>query len=474
MSAPRSSRRPGRPGGPSRADRLTPRRRSVLVGAGTLCLGLGISGAVLGLGAGPARADAAAPGSALGGYSLMATADGVQFTQDSPTAQSHPQLEGEVPLSEAMLQPGPQGYGLATVAWPGSLVGNGGSTLGLLGAPIPPSLGSSFNDPVRAEVRSGTGPPSVTNSPTPGVSMTASIHGVTVTSESSLAGTTGPAPDTSLGSTVSNATSRLTGASTVEARSSSRVQDIDIGGVIRISSLVSAADARSDASSGHGSGSTTFSGVTVAGFPATIDQTGLHVGPAGTPLGATASQAADQALAGAGMKVFVVQPQLQVQGADVTYTAESLLVYWAPPNSQGNTFTASLGGATASAGASPGFGTGSVLPGATAGGPAASPGATGTAGAGLGAGSAPGLSSGLSSGTSGAAPGAPASGRSGGAGALSTLAADPLAHPLGPGVSWAWVALALLGAGAVALGLFRLPAELLRLTTTACPLGESP
>ena len=452
--------------------RFTPRRRRALVATGSLFLGVGISGAVLGLGAGPARADAAAPGSGLGGFSLMASADGAQFTQDSPTAQSHPQLEGEVPLSEAMLQPGPQGYGLATVAWPGSLVGNGGSTLGLLGAPIPPSLGSSLNDPVRAEVRSGTGPASVTDDPGPGVSMAASIQGVTVTSRAAMAGSTGPAPGSSLGSTEATSAARLTGASTVEAQSSGRVQDIDIGGVIRISSVVSSADARSDGSTGHGSGATTFSGVTVAGFPATVDQSGLHVGPASTPLGATVSQAADQALAAAGMKVFVVQPQLQLQGADVTYTAESLLVYWAPPNSQGNTFTVSIGGATASAGASPGFGSGTG-PSATTGAAGPAPSGTGATGpgAGLGAGSASGLSSG---GLSSGAPSAAGPAGAGGGPALSSLTADPLAQPIGPGVSWAWVALALLGAGAVALGLFRLPAGLLRMTTTACPLGESP
>ena len=453
------------------------RVKQVLLLAGATCLGTGVAGTALGLAAGPAHADTGAPGSALGSYSLMAEAPGAQMTQDSPTASSHPQLEGEVPQSVALLQPGPLGYALSTVAWPGSLAGNGGSTLQLLGAPLPPSVSGQLNDPVRAEARTGTAPSSVTNSPMPGVTMSASVQGANVAAHAEMGSASGPAPGTSMGSTRTTSTAKLTGASSAVAEATSAVQNIDIGGVIKIASVVSTAKGSTDGSKGHGSGSTTFSGVTVAGFPATIDQSGLHVGPGSAPVGALASQAADQALQAMGMKVYVVQPELQAQGANVSYTAQSLLVYWAPPNSQGNTFTYTVGGASVTAGASPGLGGGTsnlVIGGGTgdtgtpvAGGSAPAGGDLGSAGLG---GTALGSSgTGSTSGASGSA--GPSAG--GFAPVTTTLTANPLAGVLGSGVSWGWLVLALIGAAVIAAGIVGLPDRILSVPTTTCPLGET-
>src|SRR5438445_7018834 len=146
------------------------RRRAWIacLSSGLLCLAA--AGVGLGIGAGPARADDG-PGSGFGSFSLLATAPGTQWTYDFPTANGHPQFEAEVPHSVAQLQSGPQGYGLATLAWPGALAGNAGTTSQLVNLPVPPDYAGNLNDPVRAEARTGTGPPTVTNNPYPGLVM---------------------------------------------------------------------------------------------------------------------------------------------------------------------------------------------------------------------------------------------------------------------------------------------------------------
>src|SRR5438105_6821190 len=97
----------------------------------------------------PARADAPA----LGTYSMSASAPGYEFTEDEPAAQSHPEGQGAVPWTTTILANGGIGYGLSTVAWPGSYGGNAGNLLLVATPSQVPGAGVAVPDAVhQAEV----------------------------------------------------------------------------------------------------------------------------------------------------------------------------------------------------------------------------------------------------------------------------------------------------------------------------------
>jgi len=427
-------------------------------------MGLALTG-VAGLGfltAPRAGADAG-----LGSYSLYASAPGVEWTYDSPTAPTHPELDAEVPETVARLQPGPVGYGLAAVAWPGTLIADGGSTAGLVGLTLPQPLAANANEPVRAEARTGSGPPTVTNDNYPGTTMTATATNEEVSGAATMAGSTGPAPSSSTGSTSSSSDVKLEGTNTVITAATSTVKDINLGGVVKIASVTSSATATSDGTHAKVTGSTVVSGMTVAGQPVSVDQSGVHVISSSAPLNAIASQIVNTAIAGMGMKIEVSQPTQSTDSGDANYDAGSMVFYWSPPGSGGQTFTATIGGATIALQAAPGSAVSSTGVGATTG-------AVATGGGGT-ANSAPG--SGLT--TSGSSSSAPAAGSAptptsgGGAGTAPTLSVSRASFSLPGGVSPVWPILFLLGSAAIAAGLRRLPDRVLEEGGAACSLEGS-
>jgi hypothetical protein len=225
------------------------------------------------------------------------------------------------------------------------------------------------------------------------------------------------------------------------------------GGAISIDSVTSVAHAVSNTVTAVGTAHTTVNGMTVAGVPVTVDDSGIHLANQSGSLGA-----ADQLnalLAQTGFKIYVAKPTKTVRGAGIVLDSGSLVITQSNPGyvTQANDTTKMLviGGAGIQANTGKGFtGTFSGIPAVP---PAA--GSTGTAAApptGSSAASAP------SSGQ--AAPpvvaGAP------------VLASNQTKLPGGIGAGW--VLLTLVGAGMVAGGLRRLPDNVLESTGPACSL----
>jgi hypothetical protein len=436
----------------------------------TALLGLSVMGlAALGAILGGGRASAEAPaGSQLGSFSLSATAPGVEWTYDSPTAPTHPEADSEVPESVARLQPGPVGYGLGAVAWPGTLVANGGSTAGLVGLSLPQPLAANANEPVRAEARTGSGPPTVTNDNYPGIQMTATATDQDVSGLAVVSGTSGPAPSSSGGQTSSASEVRLTGPSSVSATATSTAKNLNFAGVVNIASVISRVTITSDGGTPKASGSTVVSGATIAGQPVSIDQSGIHVVSASAPLNAIASQIVNAAIGGAGMKIEVSEPTQTVDQGVLAYQAGSVVFYWSPPGSGGQTFTATVGGVSASVQAAPGqpaSGLGAAAPTAT--GAATAPPSGSTSGALGSVGSTVASGPPASASSTGAAAGG-SSQPTGGAGLV------PAAVHLPSGISPWWVVLFLLGSGLMAAGLRRLPDRVLEEQASTCPLESGP
>jgi hypothetical protein len=324
-----------------------------------LVVGLLLAG-VFGIRIASAKAD-----TTLGSYSVIASAPGLEFTEDEPSAQAHPEGQGDVPYTTSLLAGGGLGYALSTIAWPGAYGGNAGSlVLVALPSQIGPvprpdavtdavkTLSPALQYPIRAEARSGSAP-DASFAQIPGTTLTSHADGNDVHALADVQGANQPGAAT-YGNLHSDSSSTLNGNS-VKALANSVVHDVNIaGGAVKIKTLTSTATATTDGSNSSSNGGTTVSGLTVGGQPAYLDQDGLHIGSSTQPANAAAAQAANQVLINFGMKVYVSQPQTERQAGGVTYQASSVVWTWAPPGSS-NLFVLTLGGARVSVSAGAGF-----------------------------------------------------------------------------------------------------------------------
>lgn len=433
---------------------------STRTAAGRLAVGavcLAVAGAGL-LAPGPARA-AAAPGSGFFSLGLLAESGG-QRVIFSPEATGQPPgaAEADVPFAQAQLT-GSLGRALSSVAWPGALAGNLGTLIVISGGP---EQARALNDPVRAQAQSTSGPSKVTNDSVPGAAMTAQATDALVRADAVLGGDRSSGLG-SFGSTRATSVTRTSGPTAAAATATSTVQDVAIPAAqLKVSSVVSKADARTDGARASATGSTVVTGMSIAGVPVSVDSDGVSAAGQGTSLAPVAS-VVNQALANAQAQVFLTDPRRSVKGGTASYDAGSLVV------SLGNgAVIVVLGGAKASAAAtrsSPLDLTVAPLPVVPPAPPAAAGGAPPAA----------------SAGATGGAPALPASGPApvGGAGvgpppqvagATPAAAGSPLRLP--GGLDPLWLALALVGAALTAAGLRRLADRVLCPPGTACPLQE--
>ena len=292
-------------------------------------------------GAGALATFQATPASAVefGSFDLHAGARGTTVFNDD--ASGGRQAEGTAPETQATLQNGPVGSGLATVAYPGPLAANGGTLILVLQpgcsatapaglpngttpvCPLPDAAGKAANYPVKAEAREGDPEPTNTYTGTPGTELTATALPQKVTADATInksaaqEGTFGPTSAHSLAATT---------ATEGKAQGDSNVQDINLGGVIKIDSVTSQAIATTDGVKAKVSAATAVNGMTVGGQPAYVDERGFHIGEQGQDTNAVANQIAQQALSQGGFNIYVSTPQKEVKGASGLVTAGSLII----------------------------------------------------------------------------------------------------------------------------------------------------
>jgi hypothetical protein len=422
----------------------------------------------------PARADTI-PGSGFGSFELSASAAGMQSTYSSAGATS-PTAEGEVPDAQAQLQSGPIGQGTASIAWPGPIAANAGTTAVVLGAPLPPQDAGNLNDPARAQAETGGGTSTDTNNDYPGTTMTATASDAAVSSEADVDSAVSPAAGFTTGDVTSSTGIILTGPSGATVTAKSEAQNVGLaGGLIDIRSVSSAAKATTDGATSDATGTTVMSGVTVDSVPATIDQDGLHLSSTSSGAGPAAVLAADSALQQAGVVVYAGQPITTKSAGAVTYIAGSVVILWTPSSSAG-TFAVTFGGLTVSASATPGSnpisagaapaitptgaGGSGLIPPASSATSGAEPSAAGPSLVSAGAATA-GLS-GATQPASVAAPRSPsliqpAKGSTSGGPSIPAQIIGSVSRP----VSWGWLVLALIGALSIGLGTVKLPERLI-------------
>jgi hypothetical protein len=452
-------------------------------------------------GAALAAATAGSGGGGLGGYGMFADGNGIQATFDNPggLGGSHPVGYVGVPETSAKMETGPQGNGLATVVWPGSLLGNLGSASNVLTF-LPPSITAlmkNSNDPIRAQTSYPGGPADATypaGQNTSPVAMASHADASKVDSSSAVSGFS-LAGLFSVGSVNGHGLTALDGPAdaptAATSTASSFVGGIDIlGGLLHIDSIKSTATASSDGTLAKGSANTVVSGVSLVGgkVPATIDSTGVHLASSSTPLGAVLNPVNDllnQVLKNLNFTAVLLKPVNTVSGGQDNAKAGAVVITYSVPANissligmvtakipqipnffQGGVVTLSLGGATANVLASPGFVAppSIAVPGVTA------SGGTGGTGGGSALTGSSGLTGTLGSGGSGGASPAP----SGGGGGGSLLPTSPIAA-FG-GLAPILFLLAMAGAAMIGAGMWKLSDDVLaeQVVPARCPLEDTP
>lgn len=266
---------------PGRAQLWRRRRQlAVLVGGASL---LGLGGNL------PARAqEAQVPGEQLfGAYELEARGSGVQGRYElvGVLPGGAPVLDLTLPETLARFGSGPTGYGLASLAYPGPLIGGFGSLVSQAGGPgeqIPPY-------PIVAEAFFPAGPVEANTSQGPAVQKV--VTGPLGVQANGTYPAIDAPPVVNVGSLASASRTAIEG-EVATSRTRVVLSGITIlGGVITIESLVTDLVAVHDGSTGSTNGGTVASGVKFLGLDASLTEDGLVLAKApavegpGAPLG---------------------------------------------------------------------------------------------------------------------------------------------------------------------------------------------
>jgi hypothetical protein len=269
----------------------------------------------------------------LAGYNLGATSAAVQFELNSPglLPVGDPTVGNifsvDIPLSRTTASSGPQIDALGSPLYPGDPAAHLGTAIATFGGPEEP------NDPAVAEANY---PPTPTNGSSASFSVPGTQNGAfsagPATSQSQ-ASPTGASVDSVVGDiaagppvgTAANlvhiqgahsTNSIQIGDSLVSSTATATATGIDIAGQVQIASVDGSAGGTSDGNTGTPSASLSIGKVTVAGQPAYIDQSGIHL--AGQGGGGPAVDFANsvlQNLAAAGVTVHTISPTETTDGA---------------------------------------------------------------------------------------------------------------------------------------------------------------
>jgi hypothetical protein len=359
------------------ADGATERRRRAALGAIA-------AGAVFAVLIPIAMAGADNGTSGLIGFEVQAAAPGLELVFDSPAipTPTHPVFTGTLPEATSTMGTGPSTEGFTAIFWPGPLAGNLGTTLQQLnqlcapgsiplppGAnclPVPQSLKDIMkgkNDPVRADAKN-SGPQDASYGGSGALYMRAHADDQGATSDAGVTSLQAP-PLVNIGSVTAHSNVQLAkGGGVVSGDAVGAMGGLVVGlglpglpvnlALLSIDSVNSTVHVESNGTKGSGKGSTVASGVKVAGMPASIDQSGLHLGPTTQPLNSLLNpllSTVTNLLSQLKFKVHLVQPVETTQGTSETFTLGGVIIEFTTPD--GSMVKITAGKAAAAADSSP-------------------------------------------------------------------------------------------------------------------------
>jgi len=269
--------------------------------------------------AAPSQAQTAAE--ELVGYDVVATGMAVTAFPSVPALLPvEAPAEATISLATATLSSGGQGFGRASTFFPGTPIAGIRPLVEIASGqrlPVP-------DYPIVVESREFE--PAKHNEQ-PGITMSSDVDADRAVAVADAGGMSIPGVVT-VRSARTVSTSVLEGTS-VTATSTSTLEQVVVGEALTIDQIVSTSKATSDATSASCEGAVTLTGVTVGGQPATIDETGIHLDPAGSPtpvpLG-DAGTGAGEAAAATGLTARLLGGTDACEGALGSRSTSGLLV----------------------------------------------------------------------------------------------------------------------------------------------------
>lgn len=252
----------------------------------------------------------------LVGYQTVAS--GMAFTASPRVPALLPveaPFEATVSLATATLSSGGQGFGRASTFFPGTPIAGIRPLIEIAGGPRLPTP----DYPLAVESREFEDPKRDDH---PGFTMSSDVDSDRA---EVIADAGGLFIESLLGvGSARTVSTSLVKATTVSSSSTSMLSDVDLGGVISIGSIVSTATVSSDATTATCGGGVTISDVSVGGQPATIDDSGVHVG--GNPVAPGSGSSASDALKASGIVVRTLGGAQSCVGAAGNRSTGGLLV----------------------------------------------------------------------------------------------------------------------------------------------------
>ncbi len=217
----------------------------------------------------------------LGGFSITTNAAPFKVLIDDPgnplpRPEDSAIIEADPAYSQADLATGPAARAIGSSLWPGNLLGEG----------IPTATeGAAPQYPIKAEARYPD-KPFTEEDKTGGTFMKASAMGLDVTGSARSGPMSGLGGNLEIGSANSSATATVDKAAVATGRSVSQVSDVSLlAGIIKVGSVSTVVETRSDGKDLLTSGTTVVSGLTVGPFTYVVDEKGARVvsGPVPAP-----------------------------------------------------------------------------------------------------------------------------------------------------------------------------------------------
>jgi len=282
------------------------------------------------------------PAPTVAGYTLDAQALGFQFACNIPGLVPLPNenlVEDDVPFARTTAGSGPLVDALGAPYYPGDIAANVGTLLQTFGVPLPVPNDSALAEakyppsPGYASTATFGAPPPAGSPATPNVfdatSQAGATGGQVTSSVSDL--TFDPAGIPVVEAASIQSTNAVTvGAASVNATAQSITRGVSIAGILDIEEMTGDSSSTSDGAQGTPTSSLQVGQVTVAGIPAYIDTTGVHVDTTAAPDGgvtpAEAQSTLNDTLAQDGIGVRLVDPSTTTTGPDGHADAGGLVV----------------------------------------------------------------------------------------------------------------------------------------------------